>query len=104
MKYNAMNIINFGFHHGMADGCSETLKGLSGTVKMELVALLSTSIVNKEEVAGSEMSDEYNKTRKETFCVSQNMLPPKSTHPMKSLFRTLAQPIFLFIIGKKSFF
>ena len=28
---------------------------------MELVALLSTSIVNKEEVAGSEMSDEYNK-------------------------------------------
>ena len=36
----------------------ETLKGLSDTVKMELVALLSTSIVNKEEMAESEMTDE----------------------------------------------
>lgn len=36
----------------------EMLKGLSDSVKMELVALLSTSIVNKDEVAESEMTDE----------------------------------------------
>ena len=34
------------------------LKGLSDTVKMELVALLSASIVNKEDIAEPEMTEE----------------------------------------------
>ena len=34
------------------------LKDLSDNVKMELVALLSTSIVNKEEFVESEMTEE----------------------------------------------
>lgn len=37
------------------------LKDLSNSVKMELVALLSTSIVSKEEVVESEMTEEERK-------------------------------------------
>ncbi len=36
----------------------DMLKGLSDTVKMELVALLSASIVNKEDIADPEMTEE----------------------------------------------
>lgn len=36
----------------------DMLKSLSDTVKMELVAMLSTSIVNKEEVEERELTEE----------------------------------------------
>jgi hypothetical protein len=37
------------------------LKSLSDTVKMELVAMLSASVVNKEEVVEPELTDEERK-------------------------------------------
>ena len=47
----------------------DMLKSLSDTVKMELVAMLSTSVVNKEEVEEPELTEEEKEKEFWSLCI-----------------------------------